>query len=78
MKSAAQAMEYEASGSTKASKGTGKRVAIKSAEQLSTARLLWIIVVRHKIFLLAIGNVILVLNYIFPAWFDLVLSLIGK
>lgn len=78
MKSATQAMDFEVTGNTKASKGTGKRAAIKVAERLSTPRLLWIVVTRHKVGLLSIGNIILILNFIFPAWFDLVLGMIGK
>lgn len=50
-------------------------VAIKMAEQLSTPRLLWVLVKRHKVGLLAIGNVVLALNYIFPAWPTFVRSL---
>jgi hypothetical protein len=36
----------------KPSKGAGKRVAVKSAEQLGTPTLLWLIVRRHKLGLL--------------------------
>lgn len=75
-KTTAQAMDYEVTGKTKPSKGTGKRVAIQAAEQLSTTRLLWILVTRHKVALLALGNVILVLNWAIPEWTEIVKSLI--
>lgn len=65
-------MKYELSGTKKSS---GKRVAVKAAEQLSTLGLLWIVVKRHKVGLLAIGNVVLVLNWVFPEWIELVKSL---
>jgi hypothetical protein len=76
MKTSAQAMEYEVSGNKGASKGTGKRVAIKSAESLSTSRLLWILVTRHKVALLALGNIVLVLNWAIPEWTTIVVSLV--
>ena len=74
-KTAAQAMEYEQTGNKTTSKGNGKRLAIKTAEQLSTSRLLWIVTKRHKTGLLAVGNIVLVLNWAFPAWTELVKSL---
>jgi len=56
----------------------GKTVALKMASQLSTSSLLWLVVKRHKVGLLAIGNVVLVLNWAFPEWPQLVLGLVGK
>lgn len=50
---------------------------IRIAEDLSTGRLLWILVKRHKVALLATGNVILVLNWMVPQWPQIVRSLIG-
>lgn len=78
MKTASQAMQYEAAGSKKASKGAGKRATIKLAEQLSTPSLIWLLVKRHKVAILAIGNLVLLANFIFPEWPQLVLGLIGK
>lgn len=69
-------MKYEAANITKPSAGTGKRVAIRAAETLGTGSLVWLLAKRHKVALLAIGNVVLVLNWAFPAWAELVKSLI--
>lgn len=57
-------------------KGTAKRTAIKIADQLNTSSLVWLLVKRHKVALLALGNVVLVLNWAFPEWPQLVRSLI--
>lgn len=61
-------MKYEAAGTKKPSKGNSKRVAIKIANELSTPTLLWLLVKRHKVALLATGNVILLLNWALPQW----------
>lgn len=53
----------------------GKQLAVKGAQSLSTPRLIWILAVRHKVAILAVGNVVLVLNWAFPAWFDVLRSL---
>lgn len=66
-------MTYERTG-TKNIKDVNN-VAIKMAERLTTPRLLWILVKRHKVGLLAVGNIVLVLNYVFPAWPTFVQSL---
>lgn len=66
-------MTYEVAGSKKIN---GKQASIKVASQLSTALLLWLLAKRHKVVLLAIGNVILVLNYVFPEWLQLLQSII--
>ena len=71
-KTASQAMEYEVAGTKKAS---AKGVAVKAAETLSTPHLLWLVVKRHKVALLAIGNVVLVLNWLVPAWPEMLRSL---
>lgn len=57
------------------SKGTAKRAAIKIADQLNTSSLVWLLVKRHKVAILAVGNIVLVLNWVFPAWPELVRSL---
>lgn len=53
-----------------------KKKPVKSFEQMSTGVILWKLAVRHKLFLLSLGNVILVLNWAFPEWAELVKSLI--
>lgn len=68
-------MKYEVTGNKAVN---GKRASVKIASQLSTSALIWILVKRHKVGLLAIGNVILVLNFVFPEWTQFALSLIGK
>lgn len=71
-KSVANAMDYELTGSKKAK---GKNVAISMAEQVATHRLLWIVLKRHRVGLLAAGNVVLVLNWAIPAWPEIIKSL---
>lgn len=70
--------QYIRTGKKQLSRGTGKSVAIKAADQLSTASLIWLLVKRHKVAILALGNIILVLNWAIPAWFDIVLSLFSS
>ena len=66
--------EYIKTGKTKAD---NRGVALKLAEQVGTGRLIWIIIKRHKVSLLMIGNIILVLNYAIPEWPNIVRSLIN-
>jgi hypothetical protein len=75
-KTASQAMQYEAA--SKPSKPNGKTMALKVAGQVGTASLLWLLVKRHKVGLLAIGNIVLLLNWAFPEWPQIVLGLVGK
>lgn len=49
-----------------------RKMALKVAEQVGTPSLIWLLAKRHKVALLAIGNVILLLNWIFPFWTELV------
>jgi hypothetical protein len=72
-------MQYE---DIEAKPANGKRaldisnkVLVNAAKKLPTYRLLWIIIVRHKVAILAIGNIILVLNWAVPAWPEIVKSL---
>lgn len=76
-KSVSQAMQYEPTIKIN-KKVDGKTTALKIANQVSTGSLVWLLVKRHKVGLLAIGNIILVLNWAFPAWPDMLLGLIGK
>lgn len=55
-----------------------KASAAKIAERVGSARLLWLLVYRHRVGLLLIGNIVLVLNWVFPPWPQIVLGLIGK
>jgi hypothetical protein len=66
-------MQYELTGNMK----PNKRSATKLAEQMSTGALVLLLVKRHKVTLLAVGNVILVLNYAIPAWPSLAASLLN-
>lgn len=75
-KTAGQAMQYEAA--AKPSKPNGRDAALKIAGQVGTPSLLWLLVKRHKVAILAAGNIVLVLNWAFPEWPQLVLGLIGK
>lgn len=50
----------------------------RTVENHSTTYTLYALAMKHKVFLLSIGNIVLVLNWVFPAWTQLVLSLIGK
>lgn len=72
-KSTSQAMQYEVAGNKKITDGKG--MAINMAETVGTMRLFWIILKRHKVAILAVGNVILVLNWAVPAWPEIVKSL---
>lgn len=71
-------MAYEVAGNKTASKNTGKKTALKIADQVSTSSLVWLLAKRHKVGLLAIGNIVLVLNWAFPEWPQMVLGLIGQ
>lgn len=70
--------DFIKTGSKEQSKDNGKRVALKVADQIGTLSLLWLLVKRHKVAILAAGNIVLVLNWAFPEWPQLVLGLIGK
>lgn len=66
---ATHGMKYEDMPLTKVK---GASVALKYAKQVNSFSLVWILLSRHKVGLLAIGNIILVLNWAFPAWPELV------
>lgn len=70
--------DYIKTGNKAASKGTAKQLTIKAANQLSTSSLIWLIVKRHKVGLLAIGNIVLVMNFVLPEWPQMALGLINK
>lgn len=79
-KSAAQAMQYEASGKTEVSNASDvmRKAYKREVAKRSTIYTLWLLAVKHKVALLAIGNIILVLNWALPEWPQMVLGLIGK
>lgn len=66
-----KAMAYEDM-PIKVSKGAGRRSVVKQLDALGTPTILWHLAKRHKVGLLAVGNIILVLNWAFPAWTELV------
>lgn len=65
-------MKYEKSGSKH---GTSKQIAMQAAATVGTPSLLWLLVKRHKVAILAVGNVLLVLNWALPEWHSMVMSL---
>lgn len=62
----------------RSTKVNGKQQAIKIAGQVSTSSLVWMLVKRHKVGILAMGNIVLALNVVYPPWTDFVLGLVGK
>lgn len=66
-------MSYEETGTKKVT--DIKAVMIADAKKLSTPSLLWILVTRHKVAILAVGNIVLVLNWAFPQWPSFISSL---
>ena len=71
-------MKYEA---TKRNKKPSNSAVRKEKQRIlddyGTFYVIWHLVKRHKVFLLAIGNVILLLNWTVPAWTDILLGIIG-
>lgn len=57
-------------------KRSAKKVKENELNNLSSFSIAWFLIKRHKVGLLTIGNIILVLNWAFPAWTELVKSLI--
>ena len=68
--------DFIRTGNKKPSKNIGKKTIIKAVDQLGTPTLLWLIVRRHKVGLLALGNIVLVMNFVLPEWFDMVIGLV--
>lgn len=71
-KTVSQAMKYEVTGHKKSS---NKQIALQAAEMVGTSSLIWLLIKRHKVGLLSVGNVILLLNWAVPAWPEIVKSL---
>lgn len=67
-------MGYEKTGNTKPHKASAKHYEL---ERTSTMYILWYLVRRHKMGLLVTGNIILVLNWAVPQWFDMVRGLLS-
>lgn len=59
-------MSYEKTPIKGASKGTAKRSAIKVADQLGTSTLLWLVIKRHKVGLLATWAISVTVIQMFP------------
>lgn len=69
-------MRYEATKVTnKVTNKTLRANRLRIANELSTLSLIWLLVRRHRVALLAVGNVVLVLNWAFPQWLELLRSL---
>jgi hypothetical protein len=64
-------LSYELAGTKKS-----KRSNLRIADDMASLSLIWLLVKRHKILLLSIGNIILVLNWAIPAWPEIVKSLL--
>lgn len=69
-------MTYEQTPVKNNVKEASGKALVKAAKMLPTHRLLWIIIVRHKVAILATGNIVLVLNWALPQWPDFVKSII--
>lgn len=54
----------------------GKKAMLKVADRLSSGSLVWLLVKRHKVAILAIGNIILLLNVAVPQWTEFVRAFI--
>ena len=67
-------MSYELTGKKKVS--NPKAVALKVASEVSTLSLLWLLVKRHKVALLAVGNIVLLLNWTLPQWLEIAKSVL--
>lgn len=51
------------------------KMAVKRENSIKT---LWYLAGKHKVGILLIGNIVLVLNFVLPSWFDMFLGVIGK
>lgn len=73
-------MKYEVTGKQNVSdpRAVSNKVYRKAVNQHSTIYTLWLLAVKHKVGLLAIGNIILVLNWALPEWPQLLMGIIGK
>ena len=71
-------LKYELMSVNKTKIVDGKGALIKEAKKLGTPTLIWLIVKRHRVGLLLVGNIILLLNLIIPQWFSILLALFGK
>jgi hypothetical protein len=69
-------MQYEETKVKNNIKEASGKTLVKAAKMLPTYRLLWIIMVRHKVALLATSNAIMVINWAIPQWPEFVKSII--
>ena len=72
---AAKALSYEETGSKNIN---GKRASVSFAEKLGTHSLLWILIKRHKVALLIPGWTLVLLNWAFPQWTEIVKALLTR
>ena len=71
-------MKYETTKRTKKpSNSAVKNEKQRILDDYGTFYILWHLVKRHKVFLLAIGNIILVLNWAVPEWTNILLGITG-
>ena len=71
-------MKYEPTKRTKKpSNGAVKGEKQRILDGYGTFYILWHLVRRHKVALLAIGNIILLLNWAVPAWTDILSDIIS-
>lgn len=71
-----KSMDFIRTGNKSISNHSTKQTAVKIASQLSTRSILWLLVKRHKVLILATGNIILVLNWTIPAWPEIIKSML--
>lgn len=69
-------MQYEKTEVTNNIKGISNKMLIQAASKVSTGSLIWLLVKRHKVALLATSNAILLISFVFPPWFDILLSVV--
>jgi hypothetical protein len=69
-------MQYEETKiQNKVSPKVSSKLLIKAAERLSTLQLIWLLVKRHKVALLATANIMFVINWALPEWPQMIVSL---
>ena len=67
-------MDYQKTPINNNVKAASSKMLTLAAEKLSTPQLLWLLIKRHKVALLATSNIILLLSFVFPPWLDVALS----
>lgn len=57
-------------------KAASSKMLYLAAEKLSTPKLLWLLIKRHKVGLLISSNALLLISFVFPPWLDMLLSIV--